>query len=287
MQTLTDIRQLLEVRGIRPRHRFGQNFLHDHNQIRRLIARSGVRAGECVVEVGPGTGALTEALVEVGAEIVACEIDRDMAAIVTERVVAPSSGRVTLVVGDCLDGKHAISAALLEEIGRRFGGRPFRLIANLPYQAATPLMVLLLTTRLDCIGQYVTIQREVADRLKAAPRTGAYGPLSILTSLLAEVEVFAELPPSCFWPAPEVTSAMIAIETLSATRTFDAAQLSAFMHTLFSKRRKQLGSILGRDGVWPEGVDPSMRPEEVSPRQMLALMAARGGAVVRDHPSER
>lgn len=268
---------MLDARGIRPRHRFGQNFLHDHNQIRRLIARSGLQPGECVLEVGPGTGALTEALVEAQANVVACEIDRDMAEIVTERVIARSQGRVSLVVADCLDGKHALSKQLMSEIDRRFEGRPFRLIANLPYQAATPLMILLMTHRRDCVGQYVTIQREVAERLTARPRTGAYGPLSILSSLLARVEVFADLPPSCFWPAPEVTSSMIAIERLESRVPFDALALSAFMQTLFTKRRKQLGSILGRDGAWPDGIDAAMRPEELTPVQMLALMAVRGG----------
>lgn len=270
---------MLDARGIRPRHRFGQNFLHDHNQIRRLIARSGVQPGECVLEVGPGTGALTEALVEVGAHIVACEIDRDMAEIVTERVVARSEGRVSLVVADCLDGKHELSRALMRAIDERFLGKPFRLIANLPYQAATPLMILLLTHRQDCTGQYVTIQREVADRLTAQPRTGAYGPLSILSSLLARVEIFADLAPSCFWPAPEVTSSMIAIERLESPVLFDALALSAFMQTLFTKRRKQLGSILGRTSEWPAGIDPAMRPEELTPSQMLELMAMRGSGL--------
>lgn len=275
MQTLSEIRALLDARGIHPRHRFGQNFLHDHNHIRRLIARAGVKTGDCVLEIGPGTGALTEALVEAGAQVVACEIDRDMAEIVTDRVVSRSQGLVSLIVGDCLDGKHELSKALLAEIERRFAGKPFRMIANLPYQAATPLMILLLTTRADCIGQFVTIQREVGERLTASPRSGAYGSLSILCSLLARVEVFAELPPSCFWPAPEVTSVMIAIERLESPAAFDPRQLSAFMQTLFTKRRKQLGSILGRSGVWPEGVSPEMRPEELTPANMLALMDLR------------
>lgn len=268
---------MLAVRGIYPRHRFGQNFLHDHNQIRRLVTRAGVKPGDCVLEVGPGTGALTEALVEVGAHIVACEIDRDMAAILTERVIARTPEQISLVIADCLDGKHQISQALLEEIDRRFGGKPFRLIANLPYQAATPLIILLMTTRRDCLGQYVTIQREVAQRLVASPRSGEYGPLSILAHLLTRTEIFADLPPSCFWPAPDVSSAMIAIETLENTPAFEPLALSAFMQTLFNKRRKQLGAILGRSGPWPTGIDPMMRPEELSPEQVVELMRARVG----------
>lgn len=275
VQTLSEIRAMLDVRGIHPRHRFGQNFLHDHNQIRRIIARAGVKHGDCVLEVGPGTGALTEALVEVGANIVACEIDRDMAAILTDRVIARAPEQVSLIVADCLDGKHKLSEELMAEIDRRFGGKPFKLVANLPYQAATPLIILLMTTRRDCIGQYATIQREVAQRLIASPRCGEYGPLSILSHLLSRTEIFAELPPSCFWPSPEVTSSMIAIEQLEQPPTFDVAALSAFMQTLFNKRRKQLGAILGRSGTWPTGIEPTMRPEELAPEQVVRLMHAR------------
>jgi len=132
-----------------------------------------------------------------------------------------------------------------------------------------------MTTRRDCIGQYATIQREVAQRLIASPRCGEYGPLSILSHLLSRTEIFAELPPSCFWPSPEVTSSMIAIEQLEQPPTFDVAALSAFMQTLFNKRRKQLGAILGRSGTWPTGIEPTMRPEELAPEQVVQLMHAR------------
>ncbi len=275
MQTLSEIRALLDARGLRPRHRFGQNFLHDHNQIRRLIERSAIAPGDCVLEVGPGTGALTEALVEAGGRVLACEIDLDMAAIVTDRVIARAPDQVALVIGDCLDGKHALSVMMLEAVDSHFAGRPFKLVANLPYQAATPLMIMLLTTRADCVGQFVTIQREVAQRIVAKPGSRDYGPLAVYSSLLARSEVFAELPPSCFWPAPEVTSAMVAIERLPSPPSLNPIALGEFMHTLFSKRRKQIGTILGRDGAWPEGILPSMRPEELTPPQIVALMVAR------------
>lgn len=286
MQTLSEIRALLDMRGIRPRHRLGQNFLHDHNQIRKLIARAGVQRGDKVLEVGPGTGALTEALVEAGACVVACELDPQMAAILSERVIAQAPSQVTLVQCDCLDGKHHLAAELVRVIDERFAGQRFRLVANLPYQAATPLMILLMTTRPDCIGQFVTIQREVADRLVALPGSGDYGPLSILAALLTRSEIFATLAPSCFWPAPEVNSAMIALESLLEKPAIDIPQLSAFMHTLFSKRRKQLGAILGREGAWPAGVVPTMRPEELSPNQIVELMRTRSASIPL-HPTDR
>ncbi len=275
MQTLSEIRALLETRGIRPRHRLGQNFLHDHNQIRRLVARARIAPGDRILEVGPGTGTLTEALIDAGATVIASEIDPEMIAILRDRVVPQGSSRLRIVEGDCLDGKRALSAALTLALAESFAGAPFRLVANLPYHAATPLMILLLTTRPDCVGQFVTIQAEVADRLTATPGSRDYGPLAVFATLLASTELIGSIPPSCFWPAPEVTSALLAIERRTDAPPFDPVALGDFMHTIFSKRRKQLGTTLGRDGPWPLGVEPSMRPEDLSATQILALMMAR------------
>lgn len=274
MQTLTEIKALLAGRGIRPKHRFGQNFLHDHNQLRKLVEAAGVRPGELVVEVGPGTGTLTETLVEAGAEVIACEIDHDMQAIVTERL----GGRVRLICGDCLDGKHALSAELLAAIG----GRPFVLVANLPYNAASPLMAMLAGQHPECRGQYVTVQKEVGDRIRAEPNTRDYGPLTVLLQLLCEIREIAVVKPGSFWPAPDVTSAMIAIEPRGERifiSTDEVRGFERFTHELFSKRRKQLGAILGgRDEAWPAGVEPTMRPEVLTPTTILALYRLRGSA---------
>lgn len=274
MQTLTEIKDLLAARGIRPKHRFGQNFLHDHNQLRKLVEAAGVRTGELVVEVGPGTGTLTETLVEAGAEVIACEIDHDMQAIVRERL----GSRVTLVEGDCLDGKRSLAPPLVEAIR----GRPFVLVANLPYNAASPLMAILAARYPACRGQFVTVQREVGDRVRAAPNTRDYGPLTVLLQLLCDVREIAVVKPGSFWPAPDVVSSMIAIVP-RAERPFrsddEIDRFERFTHELFSKRRKQLGSILrhegGREGPWPEGVRPEMRPEALDPPTLLALMRMR------------
>ena len=134
MQTLSEIRALLDSRGLRPRKRFGQNFLHDKNQLRRLVDASGVGEGDVVLEVGPGTGTLTEALLERGARVIASEIDEDLAGISEERL----GDRVTLVRGDCLGGRRTLAPAIVAAID----GRSFTLVANLPYQAASPLMTM-------------------------------------------------------------------------------------------------------------------------------------------------
>lgn len=268
MQSLTTIRELLAARGLRPKHRLGQNFLHDHNQIRKLLAAAHVRPGEVVLEVGPGTGTLTEALVEAGAEVIASELDDDMADVVADRLGA----RITLVRGDCLDGKRAIAPSIVAAIA----GRPYKLVANLPYGAATPLMALLLTDHPECLGQFVTVQREVAERLAADSGGKEYGPLSVLAQTLATVEIVSILPASCFWPAPDVVSAMIAIRPRGreAHGIEDPRGLSAFAARLFATRRKQLGTILGRSVVLPEGIDPQARPETLTPEQVVLLWRA-------------
>jgi len=281
MQTITEIRALLAERGLRPRHRLGQNFLHDQNQLRKLIAAAQVAPGDLVLEVGPGTGTLTEALLEAGAEVIACEIDENLTDIVADRL----GERITLIRGDCLDRGRVLAPSIVEAID----GRAFKLIANLPYQVASPLMTALLLDHPNCAGQFVTIQKEVADRLLASPGGKEYGPLGIIIQAMAEVRRIGAVPPTCFWPQPKVTSAMISIlpsplgrgvggegppeggmlESSEVRRSF-----ARFITDLFSKRRKQLGTIFGRDRAWPEGVTADMRPEVLTVEQLTHLWRA-------------
>lgn len=303
MQTLTDIKSLLAARGLHPKHALGQNYLHDHNQLRKLVAAAAVQPGSVVLEVGPGTGTLTETLLDAGARVVACELDRDMASIVEERnahrmVAAPADlrpGTLSLLRADCLAGKHALNPALASALQHAMAtsaqppaaGQPaavappatsaptFLLVANLPYQAATPLMATLLEDHPACAGQYVTIQREVADRLTAAPNTAAYGPLSVTMGLLADVQLIGLVPPGCFWPAPAVQSAMVAVRPRAARPTPTPwPPFAQFVQRTFSQRRKQLGSILGRAEVQQAGFDPQRRPETLSPDEWVRLYAA-------------
>jgi 16S rRNA (adenine1518-N6/adenine1519-N6)-dimethyltransferase len=281
MQTLSEIRRLLEERGLRPKHALGQNYLHDHNQLRKLVEAAGVTAGELVLEVGPGTGTLTETLLQAGARVVACELDRDMAGIVEDRnaahLAAPGAplgpGQLRVVRADCLDGKRGLAPALLQAL-REAGAPTFVLVANLPYQAATPLMALLLEQHPECRGQFVTIQREVADRLLADEGSDAYGPISVTMGLLARVELIGTVPAGCFWPAPKVVSAMVAVHPHAKRPAFEWAPFSAFVQRTFGQRRKQLGSILGRAEVAAAGFDPVRRPETLSPDEWVQLHRA-------------
>lgn len=270
MQTLAQIRQMLDERALAPRKSLGQNFLIDQNLIGKLIDAAMVDPGETVLEVGPGTGTLTEALLDRGARVIACELDRGLADLLRDTLVPRG---LTLIEGDCLERKRALNADVAEVLA----DRSFVLVANLPYACATPLMHTLLAQHPACRGMYVTIQHEVAERLAAKPSvssksgTKAYGALSVVAQALAEPSMIAKLPPACFWPRPEVTSAMIAVPRRAKPLTDDPMGLADFAHRVFASRRKQLGATLGREGPWPEGVDPTMRAEALTVEQIVAL----------------
>ena len=262
MQDLATIKALLDSRGLRPKHRFGQNFLHDAKAMRTLLDASAAQPGEVILEVGPGTGTLTECLLAAGAHVIACELDRDMARLIRDRLGA----RITLIEGDCLQDKHTLHA----EVTRAIAGRPFRLVANLPYAAATPLIATLLESHPECRGIVATIQREVADRLTARPDTSEIGPLTITAQLLARVERVAVLKPGCFWPAPDVTSAIVRLVP-HQPRPSLPVRLRAVVDQAFQQRRKQLRNSLGPDFPFPAGLDPMRRPETLSPSEWITL----------------
>ncbi|MCH2138662.1 MAG: 16S rRNA (adenine(1518)-N(6)/adenine(1519)-N(6))-dimethyltransferase RsmA [Phycisphaerales bacterium] len=264
-QTVGDIKALLAARGLRPRHRFGQNFLIDDTKVQSLLDASGVGQGDLVLEVGPGTGVLTEALLDRGADVVTCELDRDLTALVRDRL----GDRVHVIEGDCLGVGRTVSA----DIANVLGDRPFTLVANLPYDAASPLMASLAMHWPTCRGQFVTIQKEVADRLTAEPGTKAWGPLGVLVRRTCDVRRVAVLPPGCFWPQPKVHSAMVGI-TPRGDWPGDADAFAAFVKQLFAARRKQLGSMLEGAVVTSVGIDPKRRADTLTLEELELLAAA-------------
>lgn len=273
-QTLAAIRQLLESRGLTPKHQWGQHFLHDHNHMQRIVDAADLHADDRVLEVGAGTGALTERLLEARARVVAVEIDQSLAPILHERL-DPFADQVTLIIGDVLIHKRAIAPAVLEAL--RAMATPsepassFKLIANLPYNVASPLLSTLALDHPEMTQGVVMVQREVADRLTAAPGNKQYGPLGILVQAMCDVKRLATLPPTCFWPRPKVGSALVQLTRRPTPLTDDPQALTSLVHTLFTKRRKQLGSILGRDLDWPETISPDKRPEALSVEQLITL----------------
>jgi len=265
-QTLTDIKTLLAGHGLHPKKRFGQNFLHDGNHMRRILEAAGIGDSEVVLEVGPGTGALSERLLEAGAALVAVEIDRDMEPILRDRL-SEYGDRFQLHIGDVLESKHTLDSAVIELLG----GRPFKMIANLPYNIASPLLVNLVVDHPGMSAAVAMIQREVAERITAAPGGKDYGPLSVILQAMSEVEMVGTLSPECFWPKPKVASAAVRLVRRAEPLTDDPAALSRLLQKLFQKRRKQLGAILGRDRALPDGIDPAARPESLSVEQFVEL----------------
>jgi 16S rRNA (adenine1518-N6/adenine1519-N6)-dimethyltransferase len=271
VQTLTEIRQLLAERGLTPRHRLGQNFLHDKNQLTKLVDAANVQPSDLILEVGPGTGTLTEALLERGANMIACELDEQLANLLHDRL----DDRITLIRGDALDKQRRLNPQIIEAIH----SRRFKLVANLPYQIASPLISSLLTDHPNCRGMYVTIQKEVAERLMAQSNSKAYGSLTIIVQALADIELISTLSPGCFWPPPDVTSAMIAITPKHSTPiksgTESARAFATFITQMFTKRRKQLGTVFGRQhaGWSDERVQSlvNLRPDAISVDQAIAL----------------
>jgi len=266
-QTLSDIKRLLASQNVFPKKRFGQNFLHDHNQLDKILDAAGIGAGDHVVEVGPGTGALTCRLLHAGATVIAVEIDNDMSAILRNEFAAHDG--FSLIHADVLAGKHAINPALIEAVG----DEPFKLVANLPYNVASSLMINLLRQCPAMTDMVVMVQKEVADRMAAKHGGKDYGPISIMVQSVCSVKRIATLAPGCFWPPPSIDSAVVKLSRLAEPLTGDLGSLSEMCQTLFQKRRKQLGAILGRDRSWPEGVTPIMRPEQLSIGQIIALSA--------------
>jgi 16S rRNA (adenine1518-N6/adenine1519-N6)-dimethyltransferase len=278
MQTLTEIKELLAMAGHEPKKALGQNFLIDHNLIRKLVDASGVQSGDLVLEIGPGTGALTVELLERGCTVIACELDRDFVRVLNETLAEQYPEHLILIEADCLANKRALHTEVIEQIA----DRPFKLVANLPYHAATPVMLALMSGHPNCDGMYTTIQHEVVERFAASPGSKTYGSISIIAQCLGEVSTIAKLGPGCFWPQPGVGSAMMRWERDQAMAASEDqawwGEMADMVQNLFQRRRKKLsGSVkqLTKAPIdWPAGVTPDDRIDALSPLQANALCKA-------------
>lgn len=275
-QTRRQIQDDLAALNLRPRRQFGQNFMIDANLVRCVADAGELSPTDLVIEIGPGTGALTEELLGRGVKVVAVEIDRGLAALLQDRFA--SNQCFHLIEADALASKHALCPDLLAAIQHaRSAGRPVKLVANLPYNVASPLLVELLIAGIDLLA--FTVQKEVAARLRATPSTEAYGALSVVVQLLADVELLRTLPPQAFWPAPKVESALVRLcrhDRLHGR----ARHFGEFVQKLFSYRRKMLRRSLAGFCGDPAGMlarlklAPESRPEELDPETLLRLFSA-------------
>jgi 16S rRNA (adenine1518-N6/adenine1519-N6)-dimethyltransferase len=252
-QTQSYLRHLFARRGIFPRHRLGQNFLIDLNIHDLIVETAAVGPDDVILEVGPGAGALTALMAGRGASVVAIEVDPGMAKLAEEAVAGLPHARVLNT--DALTNKNSLNPILIENVRTEMearSGRGFKLVANLPYNVATPIITnLLVHPEVVPVLMVVTIQRELAERMIAAPGTPAYGALSILLQALAEVSIVRSLPPSVFWPRPKVDSAVVMIRPDPARRAaMDVSWFHKMVREIFLHRRKNLRHVLA--GMWPD-----------------------------------
>ncbi len=253
------VRELLDAHGLVPSRALGQNFVADPNTVRRIARLAGVGPGDRVVEVGPGLGSLTLALVETGAEVTAVERDRHLLPVLRQ-VVGPHG--VRLVQGDAL---HLDWDDLL---GPPDPARPWSLVANLPYNVATPLVLDLLADVPAITRMLVMVQREVGERLAARPGQRAYGIPSVKLAYRADAEVVGRVPPTVFVPPPRVESALVRICRLPSPRVAaDPAVLFRLVEAGFGQRRKMLrrslAGLVDAGGFARAGVAPEARAEQL------------------------
>jgi 16S rRNA (adenine1518-N6/adenine1519-N6)-dimethyltransferase len=249
---------------IRARKRFGQHFLHDQGILRRIVDAVDPRPGQHLVEIGPGAGALTAHLLDRTRDIDAIEVDRDLAAALRSRWPA-----LRLHIADALEFD-------LTALSKQLGG-PLRLVGNLPYNISTPLLFHFLQHRACIADMHVMLQKEVIDRMSAAPGSKDYGRLTVMLAPWLRIEKLFDVGPGAFTPAPRVWSAVARLEVLSRPAFTAGSQFAGIVSQAFAQRRKTLrNSLRGRipDAGWEQaGVDPGARPETLAPEQFAALAA--------------
>ncbi len=219
--------------------RYGQNFLIDGSVLDRIIRAAQIGPKDCVLEIGPGIGTMTQYLAEQAREVVAVEIDRNLIPILQETLADYSN--VTVINEDILK----------VDIGRiaqeRNGGRPIKVVANLPYYITTPIIMGLFESHVPLDSITVMVQREVADRMQAGPGTKDYGALSLAVQYYAEPKIVANVPPNCFLPRPGVGSAVVRLTRHAGppVQAEDEGRLFALIRAAFNQRRKTLCNAVG------------------------------------------
>jgi 16S rRNA (adenine1518-N6/adenine1519-N6)-dimethyltransferase len=270
--TRRQIADLLAENGLRPSRALGQNFVADPNTVRRIARLAGVGPGDQVVEIGAGLGSLTLALAETGAQVTAVEVDRYLVPVL-RRQVEPAG--VTVIEGD------ARTLDWQELLGPHPGG--WSLVANLPYNIATPLVADLLDF-VPAVGRMlVMVQREVGERLAAGPGTPAYGAVSVKVAYWATAKVVGHVPASVFVPRPAVESVLVALNRRERPAVdpgdVPAGELFGLVRAGFGQRRKMLrralDGLVAPDAFAAAGIAPTARAEELDVTAWGRLALAR------------
>lgn len=275
--TLTEMRRVLDERGLQLTKSLGQNFLHDGNQLRRIVQAAELTRADRVLEIGPGLGPLTERLLAGAGEVLAIEKDARLVEVLRERFAGAPG--LTLAHDDALE--------FLRRESRDWSG--WKLVANLPYSVASPILVELAQCARPPQRMVATLQLEVARRLAAAAGTAEYGLLTLLVQLRFEPRGQFRIPATCFFPAPDVDSACVTLVRREQPLLPDAQteRFTRLTRQAFSQRRKMMLKLL--KGQWPApvleqafeelGLSPQTRAEAVSLEQFVELTRRLAGAL--------
>lgn len=257
--------------------KFGQNFLIDTHVLEKIIKAAGVTKEDCVLEIGPGIGTMTQYLAENAGQVVAVEIDKNLIPILGETLAEYDN--VTVINEDILKVD-------IKSIADKYnGGRPIKVVANLPYYITTPIIMGLFESNVPIDNITVMVQKEVADRMKEGPGSKEYGALSLAVQYYAEPEIVANVPPNCFIPRPNVGSAVIRLTKHKEmpVQVKDPALMFKIIRASFNQRRKTLQNGLNNSPELPYskeqvaaaieemGLSPSVRGEALSLEQFAEL----------------
>jgi 16S rRNA (adenine1518-N6/adenine1519-N6)-dimethyltransferase len=282
-----DVRRLAEAVGLRPSKSLGQNFVVDANTVRRIVRLADVGPDDVVLEVGPGLGSLTLALLPEVARVVAVEVDSRLADALpaTVREFGPTvADRLSVVTTD------ALRIQALPE------GAPTVLVANLPYNVAVPVLLHLLETFPTLERGLVMMQKEVADRLAATPGSRTYGVPSVKTAWYARVRQVGTVARTVFWPTPNVDSGLVALERRDPPAGADRREVFAVVDAAFAQRRKTLRAALAgwagsparaEEIVHRAGVDPGVRGERLAVEDFVRIARAAGSGHTASGSADR
>jgi len=254
--------EILKKNAFHVQKKYGQNFLIDSRVLDRIIAAAEITANDCVLEIGPGIGTMTQRLAKSAREVVAVEIDKNLIPILGGTLA--DCGNVTIINEDIL--KVDIGGLVKE----KNGGQPMKVVANLPYYITTPIIMGLFESHVPLTSVTVMVQAEVARRMQAGPGTKDYGALSLAVQYYAKPEIVAHVPPNCFIPRPTVGSAVVrlTLHDKPSVRVRDEKLLFALIRASFNQRRKTLVNALGNAPGLPVTKEEAARALE---RMQLSL----------------
>lgn len=233
----TNTSEILKKYQFHMQKKYGQNFLIDANILHKIVEAAQITEEDCVLEIGPGIGTMTQYLAEAAGRVIAVEIDRELIPILEDTL--SSYNNVTVICGDILKVD-------LQALAQESGGRPIKVVANLPYYITTPIIMALFESHVPLVSITVMVQSEVAERMQTGPGTKDYGALSLAVQYYAKPEIVARVPASCFLPRPNVDSTVVRLTRYAKppVEAVDEAFLFAVIRASFNQRRKTLANGL-------------------------------------------